>query len=150
MTTPTQTSSPHRTAQLRVKVKTLAAEARFIRREERAALRRGRYWRYRDDPDDPMKSGRTLTRAYADYEDLHTHRTGLVRSVARTNLLAYAALRGVPYATAEVRCRTAPKFDEVGKIARRFGLPDADWKAWLEAARQHLQDQKHAQAAAAA
>ena len=67
---------------LRVKIKSLAEEARIIRKEERKAL---------DHSD------------RATYEGLRKHRTQDVRGEARAAQLAYAFVRGRPYAKIETR-----------------------------------------------
>lgn len=66
MTTTTQTPT-YRRAELRVKIKSLAAEARIIRREELRSKERGRR---------------------AERESLYAHRTYEVRREARSSLLA--------------------------------------------------------------
>jgi hypothetical protein len=98
-------SAAERLIHLRVKVKSLAAEATIIRQE--AARVRGKV-------------------GYG----LNQHRTTVVRRHARLNLLAYGLLRGVPYATMEARCREEPDFAEVASIARRFGATEAEVRAW--------------------
>lgn len=67
-------------AKFRVKIKSLADEARTIRVEERTACEHG---------------------AYATCNGLHEHRVGVVRPEARAALLAYAFCRGVPYGAVE-------------------------------------------------
>ncbi len=83
---------------LKVKIKSLAAEARIIRLEEKRASKRryikpsvsiSRVWTYHGDND--LR------------ESLHRHRIDVVRVEARHSLLAYAFLRGVPYAAVERR-----------------------------------------------
>jgi hypothetical protein len=103
---------------LRVKLKSLAAEARMIRLEERrtkgtkdrlvklnpekAHDRDPRLWKTRhgnkpgwhEDPD-----------RFRKYERLYSHRVGEVRSAARSTLLAYGFLRGTPLAKIEPKTR---------------------------------------------
>jgi hypothetical protein len=64
-------------AKFRVKIKSLAFEAKFIRREERRA------------------------RTPADCNGLHKHRVCIVRSESRITLLAYAFARSMRYAVCE-------------------------------------------------
>lgn len=85
---------------MKVKVKSLAAEAGVIRLEERRARKNPRL------------------RA-----ELWAHRTGVVRTEARLSLLAYAFLRGRPYRASE------PKSDprkvdwkRVEEMVKRFGV----------------------------
>jgi len=92
-----------RSRQLIVKIKSLADEARTIRREEERALGLRR-------PDLVL------------YRDLRAHRRGIVRSVARHALLALAMIRGKPYARVEPGCASLPDWAEVRKVAERFGV----------------------------
>ena len=84
---------------LKVKIKTLAAEARIIRIEERRA----------HTPEARM--------------GLADHRKGIVRHVARHALLAYGFLRGMKYHRMEARCTPGyePDWAQVAKVAKRFG-----------------------------
>lgn len=67
-------------AKFRVKIKSLADEARTIRGEERKACGRG---------------------DYPACNSLHYHRVMVVRAEARATFLAYAFCRGVPYHVVE-------------------------------------------------
>lgn len=78
---------------LKIKIKSLAEEARIIRKEERKVLS---YARTTDIPAPKEIHYRT-------YESLHRHRTYDVRTEARATHLAYAFLRGVPYASVEAK-----------------------------------------------
>lgn len=119
-----------RNVQLRIKIKNLADEAKLIRLEERRALRSARWCREaKKDDSVPMRL----------YEDLHDHRTGLVRGVSRTNLLAYAALRGVPYSACEAKTKTEPDWAAVRSVALRFGAEAEVLDRWLETAKGALQ-----------
>lgn len=84
---------------LRIKFKTLAAEARFIRLEENKTKKYGRL--------DECAS-------------LHNHRTNEVRKEARHSLLAYGFLRGTPYAKIERFSYSDPNWFLTLKIVRRF------------------------------
>ena len=105
-------------AQMQVKLATLTAEARIIRRKERALRRRGR----RQDAD-----------------SLRDHRRFRVRRAARHNHLAYGCMRGVPYAAMEGKSRKVPDWNEVMSVVKRFGArgeaASARYRDWLEAAR---------------
>lgn len=102
-----------RNAYLRIKLKSLAAEARIIRREEKRANE------YRDFD---LQNSLTL------------HRKGTVRSEARATLLAYQYLRGIPYAACE---KPNPKkhnpidMDAVKRMVKKYGGSTAksltDW-----------------------
>lgn len=88
---------------LRVKIKTLAAEAAIIRHEERKFLPR---WRSYEDPT---------------YFRLRDHRIQQVRHESRCALLAYAFLRDKPYAAMEQKCWEAPDVARVTRLINRFG-----------------------------
>lgn len=112
---------------LKVKIKSLAAEARIIRHEElkfpNARLMRKMQWAQpiggRDNPT---------------YQGLHIHRVAIVRPEARAALLAYGFLRGRSYRAIEAKCYQEPDWFNVLKIARRFGtVIDDEFKAWRDA-----------------
>ena len=90
---------------LKVKIKSLAEEARIIRKEERVSKgerRRG----------------------------LYLHRIGTVRRAARHTLLAYGFIRGRRYRQMEAKCATTPMWPEVFKMLVKYGLQDYGWKFW--------------------
>lgn len=92
-------------AYLKVKIKSLAEEARIIRKEERASKGEKR-------------------------EGLYLHRVGVVRRAARHSLLAYGFLRGREYRQIEPKCENAPHWPEVFKMVSKYGLQDYGWKMW--------------------
>jgi hypothetical protein len=83
---------------LKVKIKSLADEARIIRLEEKRAGK-----------DNDL---RTL---------LHEHRVRDVRKEQQSALLAYAYLRHTPYAAVEAKCDTPPDWERVRKLVEKFG-----------------------------
>lgn len=95
--------------ELKVKIKSLAAEATIIRREERLA--------------------KTVeTRA-----SLHQHRVGVVRYEARHSLLAYGYLRGRSYRQIEASCKRSPDWSSVERMIKKYGPPShntsfEDWR----------------------
>ncbi len=100
---------------LKVKIKSLAAEARIIRTEERRALS-GR------KPDGRL------------YGELRDHRRRDVRKEQRASLLAYAFLRGKPLSACEPKSDTPPDWGRVLSIALKFGPPIPVWpKAAVDA-----------------
>lgn len=124
-----------RIQELKVKVKSLAAEASIIRIEERKAKRSLR-WANRQEPKDQQQ-------AYAAWiarNSLNGHRRGPLRSEQRHSLLAYGFLRGRKYLTLEHRCRDGnePDWDRVKQLVGRFGGDkagirfDNELKAWRE------------------
>lgn len=161
--------SSDRLVHLKIKLVNLADEARTIRKEERKALLAHRKAHavevdrpVRSDPRDlglgvkpPPPTRRELVYRLRPedagcpaYKSLHDHRIGVVRTAARENHLAYGFLRGVPYEVMEpnpdlLDRNRRPSFDEVFKIASRFGgiKPDTEpyvaWQAWRAAAEAH-------------
>jgi len=103
---------------LKVKIKSLAAEARIIRLEERRA-------------------GKSNTLR----EQLYRHRTVDVRREQRASLLAYAFLRGRPLSAVEPRRRPEHVYyrglreKRVAEIVKKFGAvvhgywKPGDWEA---------------------
>ena len=89
---------------LKIKLKSLAAEARIIRREESRVPPR-------------QRGPRGL------HSQLHLHRTGNVRSEARHTLLAYGFLRGVPRHRIEAAPAVSPDWPRVEAMVRKYGLP---------------------------
>jgi hypothetical protein len=82
-------------AKLRVKLKSLAAEARIIRHEEGRARKT---WRRLAEKQIALDARAAL---HAEYDSMHHHRTAILRRDVRATGLAYAFLRGVPYLKVE-------------------------------------------------
>ena len=80
---------------LKVKIKSLAAEACIIRAEER-------------------KNSRLRN-------ELAEHRRGVVRYEARLTLLAYGFLRGLSYKQIEPKANSKPDMDRIRKMVNRYG-----------------------------
>lgn len=141
------------TIELKVKICSLAAEARIIRRlekQKRDQARRARGWRQAVAVDD---KGRAKTKWFkevdapdtaqysddhlAKYQSLRAHRILDVRKEARASQLAYGFLRGRDYKQMEQKCYTEPNWSKVQDIAERFSGEDkrivaqrfAAWKA---------------------
>lgn len=97
---------------LKIKIKSLAAEAAIIRKEE---ARR------------PGGDTRTF---------LHEHRVNKVRKECRAASLAYGFLRGRPYKVMEAKCHEAPQWSVVERLILKYGEGDpreltqrlAQWK----------------------
>lgn len=81
---------------LKVKLKSLTAEAQIIRFEEKR---------------NPDWSG-----------SLAFHRRTVVRREARHTLLAYAFLKGTPYLAVEPKCHTKPDWTKVEKMVIKYGV----------------------------
>lgn len=81
---------------LRVKLKSLAAEAKIIRAEEQRT--------------------HTVLRS-----ELHDHRVKVVRSEARCTHLAYGFIRGRTLEQMEPSSETEPDWDRVRKMLKKYG-----------------------------
>jgi len=102
---------------LKIKIKSLAAEAGIIRKEAEKLKGMARH-------------------------SLNEHRKGIVRHEARHALLAYGLLRGRPYEAVEKKCHEPPDWKKVSNDARRFGASETDVAAWVALAKKHIQEQK--------
>lgn len=89
---------------LKIKIKSLAAEAGIIRHEERR-------WR---------KAPTNTGTPHPLYFGLRQHRVFTVRREARSSQLAYGFMRGRPYKSMEPACRRPPDWANIKKIAARF------------------------------
>lgn len=100
------------TAALRVKIKSLAEEARIIRLEERRA--KGRR----------VSPGVFLGRDDKLWWSLNAHRTWDVRNEARSSILAYAFIRGRSYAACERPAKdNPPDLKRVLHLVEKYGAP---------------------------
>lgn len=91
---------------LKVKVKSLAAEARIIRREENRSFGQLR-------------------------NDLHSHRVQIVRPEARATLLAYGYARGRLYSSMEGPSSSVPDWGRVERMIKKYSQlkqPLEEWK----------------------
>lgn len=102
---------------LKVKIKSLAEEARIIRQEEERAKGR-RKCPSGVHPDHKVFLGRDDELRM----ELRGHRVGIVRSEQRHSLLAYAFLRGRPLAKVEAKCEAPPDWSRVAKLVEKFGV----------------------------
>lgn len=99
-------------SKFRVKIKSLASEAKIIRHEE------------------SRRSGWVRS-------SLHVHRVCIVRDEQRHTLIAYAFYRGVPYAAVEQSCRVLPDAMRVTKIVKSLAMIYGsevidDVRSWLQ------------------
>lgn len=85
---------------LKVKIKSLAAEAKIIRAEER----KNKYFR----------------------TGLSSHRKTVVRSEARHTLLAYGFLKGKRYRDLEPTAKNKPDWDRVRRMVEKYGIKIPD------------------------
>lgn len=148
------------TTELKVKLMSLAAEAKIIRREEQRA-KRGYRWaklernfllqeneaRDGEKVKEVEEKGRQYT---STFWSLRNHRKGVVAEAARSALLAYGFLRGRPYSALESR-RTArgKEWNDAISSARsdasRFGgalFDEEKWKAWVKEAETWLSNKE--------
>ena len=111
---------------LKIKAKSLAAEAKIIRKEEKRA------------------------RSQSIRESLYRHRIDVVRYEARHTNIAYGFLRGRTYAEIENKPKTAPNWDKIRKMVEKYGSHCQPWYCNVESyavyelrraeAKQHLAD----------
>jgi hypothetical protein len=96
---------------LKIKIKSLACEARIIRKEEQK--RKGGY-----TPNDAILNS------------LHRHRVIDVRCESRNANLAYAYLNGKSYRSIERICYTKPSVAKIARMVGKYGegkLFDNNW-----------------------
>ncbi len=153
--------------QLKIKVMSLAAEARIIRAEEKRLKKANRRLIASGKTDQMTKEDRDayLGKRSKVINDLHSHRIAVVRPAARHSLLAYGFLRGKKYCEIESKVRVSlcetemtngrntidivintPDWKEVGKNVSKFDWDHdtAKFAAWLAAAKQHIEELKEA------
>lgn len=99
---------------LKVKVKSLAAEAKIIKREE-------------------QRIGCATVERQSVVSQLSQHRKHTVRREARHSLLALGYLRGRSYRTMEQTCHRDPDWEAVHRMIKKYGPPRhntsfEDWK----------------------
>lgn len=112
--------------ELKIKLTTLAAEGRIIRKNEVRILKRLRKARERNKTPSPVSEAERIS--------LYHHRINVVRPEARAAQLAYGFLRGRRYEELEKKCYEAPNAKRVTDIVKRFGKTDA-WSGveeWLK------------------
>jgi len=144
-----------RNRHLKIKIKTLSAEGSYIHAEERKLKARTVYHRKQIkklglDLEAARPHRETADRCLDERMDLMGHRKEIVRPVARTNQLAYACLREMPYHRVEQKTSDAPDWDAIEKIVRRFGTPDdLDYfnNEWLPEAQNYIAQQGQRRAA---
>ena len=94
-----------RARHLKIKVKSLAEEARIIRHEEHQTAGMERW-------------------------NLQHHRKGHLRWYTRCNQLAYGCLKGIPYSQLEQKCSEPPSWGEIKKLIVRFGGTKEQFEEW--------------------
>lgn len=122
--------------ELKVKIKSLAAEAKIIRAEETKLLRKVELAPKLNARTGEMEQRFRTVRNAPGRAGLRGHRITVVRSEARHSLLAYGYLRGTAYKAMEAKCWEAPSWSSVSKMIVRFGgsIDKADFEAWCKGA----------------
>lgn len=138
-------------AYLKVKIKSLAAEATIIHREERVhnigARGRTRLKRQLRRMNDLTEAQRTRIErrlqaptptAMATFWGLRQHRTQDVRSESRSAQIAYGYLRGRTYQQIEGAAKSEPDWKRVQRLIEKYGPKgqtdlEAKLQAWREA-----------------
>ncbi len=120
--------------ELKIKTKTLATEATYIRREERAAIKMARAAKEFQDRKQAAKS-------YKKYNNLRDHRTRVVRPEARATGLARGFLNGRPYREIEASTRddNEPNWSAVDRMVSKYSTIPSEkvmgrLKAWSRVA----------------
>jgi hypothetical protein len=134
-----------KTLQLKIKIKTLQAEARIIRQEEqklkarsdeekayRRAARLFAKGKLRKEPvlKGALQKEETKRRKRRLRMDIRDHRKGDVREEARISHLAYGFMKGIPYKAMEQKCREEPDWGRVMSCVERFGGDPYGLKTW--------------------
>jgi len=106
---------------LKVKVKSLAAEAAAIRLERRKLRAKI----------DHSKTVKHLWKWRGIRQGLRDHDISVVRPEARIACLAYGFLRGRSYAEMEAKCYLRPDFEKVWRLVKKYGDRSQDeFEAW--------------------
>jgi asparagine synthetase B (glutamine-hydrolysing) len=112
---------------MKVRIKELAQEAKFIRLEETKAKKRKNFL-YEKYPSMNEDIGRYYSDLCSDLNSLKSHRKVEVREAARAAQLAYAFLREIPYSKIENKRKLEKeyRFDnyikpEIKRLAKKFG-----------------------------
>lgn len=119
---------------IKIKMLSLGAEIKLIRREERKWLKKSRHYRHlvkRSDNADTTEAA-VRERSYADlnFWGLRNHRIGL-RPEARIANIAYGFVRGKPYKQIENKAYSTPNWTKVASLVQRYGegFKEGDVKA---------------------
>ena len=101
---------------LKVKVKTLAAEAKIIRKEELKLT-----YHRRNATEDAHREEFDMFR-----NSLVHHRTKTLRTESRSSQVAYGFLNGYSYASIEEKAKSHPDWDSVERMVIKFRDPGID------------------------
>lgn len=108
---------------LKIKICSLAAEAKIIKREER------RWFKHISSKaiSDPNKMGEPIRIKHFYKKDhplrmaLRAHRIDDVRTECRSAHIAYGYLRGRCYKQIENKCYVAPNWERIAELIRKYG-----------------------------
>ncbi len=119
---------------LKVKIKSLAEEAKIIKQEARKLKVEARRLDHAHGNPDLAKKLRWQVNSLLYHKDFP------VGNEARHSLLAYAVLRGKPYFVVEAKCRedNRPSFKKVEEMALRFGATKDSVSEWIDEAKKGL------------
>lgn len=99
---------------LKIKIKSLAAEARIIRLEE------NKFPTAKQAKKKQLQCG-GQREAGGTWDQLNSHRRHVVRSAARESLLAYGFVRGRKYNQIEAKCYEEPNWIHVAELVKKYG-----------------------------
>jgi hypothetical protein len=131
---------------MKVRIKELAQESKFIRKEENKVKSKKEYL-YEKFPKMETSVGVLYGDLCNDQAKLASHRKYEVRNAARAAQLAYAFLRGIPYLTVEGKRKQEKEYlfnanikPEIKRLVKKFGNLytynsenyDAEVDKWLD------------------
>lgn len=127
---------------LKVKIKSLTAEARIVRHEERKILGSARWYRRRDFETQANTPSAEQESCYIDYQGLHCHRTENIRRETRSALLAYSYLHGRMFKSTEnMLMKKPPSWSRIVALVKKYDSlcrtkeeVQRDLAMWLEEA----------------
>jgi hypothetical protein len=124
------------TVYLKIKIKSLAEEARIIRKEEHQYKQRRAFYRDRQGCEDKYKSADTI------FWSLRWHRESPVGTECRAALLAYGYLRGKTFFQLETlpkkegKIYQHPHWNRVIDLICKYGPPKQDRDAVIKSLRE--------------
>jgi len=103
---------------VKIKIKTLAMEAKYIKKEERKKLRQASYHRSLETDN----AASAVTASVWDYVRLREHRKGPVAQESRASLIAYGFIRGKEFKQIEnPRSEKPLEVDKVTAMVYKYG-----------------------------
>jgi hypothetical protein len=116
---------------LKIKILSLAAEARIIREQEQRLCRIARRLRLKQKP---------TTNIELAHDSIRDHRKFDIRNEQRATLIAYGFLRGRDYKAIEIKADTSPDWERAKALALKYGGQPAKSQidGWITSAKEHL------------